>query len=85
MYPIMNLKYHNEDLDWYFRSLEEVIIRALKSAFSIKAARVEGLTGVWVGMCNPSQNFKYFTKFPVIPFIVNFLMLVKSRGAIWYC
>ncbi|XP_066356410.1 octanoyltransferase LIP2p, chloroplastic-like [Miscanthus floridulus] len=49
MYPIMNLKYHKEDLDWYFRSLEEVIIRALKSAFSIKAARVEGLTGVWVG------------------------------------
>jgi hypothetical protein len=28
---------------------------------------------------------KYFAKFPVILFIVNFLMLVKSRGAIWYC
>lgn len=49
MYPIMNLRYHKEDLHWYFRSLEEVIIRALKSAFSITAARVEGLTGVWVG------------------------------------
>ncbi|KAL6623490.1 hypothetical protein ACP70R_033369 [Stipagrostis hirtigluma subsp. patula] len=30
-------------------SLEEVIIRALKSAFSIKASRVQDLTGVWVG------------------------------------
>ncbi|RLN29694.1 plastidial lipoyltransferase 2-like [Panicum miliaceum] len=49
MYPILNLRYHKEDLHWYFRSLEEVIIRALKSAFFIKASRVEGLTGVWVG------------------------------------
>ncbi|XP_025805168.1 octanoyltransferase LIP2p2, chloroplastic-like isoform X2 [Panicum hallii] len=45
MYPILNLRYHKEDLHWYFRSLEEVIIRALKSAFFIKASRVEGLTG----------------------------------------
>lgn len=49
MYPIINLRYHQMDLHWYFRSLEEVIIRALQSAFSIKASRVEGLTGVWVG------------------------------------
>nr|CAB3466366.1 unnamed protein product [Digitaria exilis] len=50
MYPILNLRYHKEDVRWYLRSLEEVIIRALKSAFSIKATRVEGLTGVWIGM-----------------------------------
>uniref|UniRef100_A0A2P2KX88 lipoyl(octanoyl) transferase n=1 Tax=Rhizophora mucronata TaxID=61149 RepID=A0A2P2KX88_RHIMU len=31
------------------RALEEVIIRALSSTFLIKASRVEGLTGVWVG------------------------------------
>lgn len=31
------------------RALEEVVIRALSSAFSIKASRLEGLTGVWVG------------------------------------
>ncbi|CAL4905447.1 unnamed protein product [Urochloa decumbens] len=49
MYPILNLRYHKEDVRWYFRSLEEVIIRALKSAFSIKASRVDSLTGVWVG------------------------------------
>ncbi|KAF0890068.1 hypothetical protein E2562_036441 [Oryza meyeriana var. granulata] len=49
MYPILNLRYHQMDLHWYFRSLEGVIIRSLQSAFSIKASRVEGLTGVWVG------------------------------------
>jgi len=49
MYPILNLCYHGKYLDLYQRSLEEVIIRALHSAFSIKASRVDGLTGVWVG------------------------------------
>lgn len=38
------------DLHWYLRALEEVVIRALLSAFAIEASRVEGLTGVWVGM-----------------------------------
>lgn len=50
MYPIINLRYHKMDLHWYLRSLEEVVIRALSSAFAIQASRVEGLTGVWVGM-----------------------------------
>ncbi|CAL5060649.1 unnamed protein product [Urochloa decumbens] len=49
MYPIVNLLYHKDDVRWYLRSLEEVIIRALKSAFSIKASKIGGLTGVWVG------------------------------------
>lgn len=49
MYPIMNLRNHKMDLHWYLRALEEVVIRALSSAFSIKASRLEGLTGVWVG------------------------------------
>ncbi|KAM7505108.1 hypothetical protein LguiB_004012 [Lonicera macranthoides] len=52
MYPIINLRYHKMDLHWYLRALEEVIIRALYSTFSIKASRVEGLTGVWVGRAN---------------------------------
>ena len=38
------------DLHWYLRALEEVVIRVLSSTFSIKASRLEGLTGVWVGM-----------------------------------
>lgn len=50
MYPIINLRNHKMDLHWYLRSLEEVVIRTLSSTFSIKASRVEGLTGVWVGM-----------------------------------
>ncbi|XP_072969922.1 octanoyltransferase LIP2p, chloroplastic-like [Typha angustifolia] len=49
MYPIINLRYHKMDLHWYLRLLEEVIIRVLSSTFSIKASRMEGLTGVWVG------------------------------------
>ncbi|KAE9466618.1 hypothetical protein C3L33_01467, partial [Rhododendron williamsianum] len=48
MYPILNLRYHEMDLHWYFRALEEVVIRVLFSTFSIKASRVEGMTGVWV-------------------------------------
>ncbi|KAK4274749.1 hypothetical protein QN277_017931 [Acacia crassicarpa] len=49
MYPIINLRNHKMDLHWYLRSLEEIIIRVLSSTFSIKASRIEGLTGVWVG------------------------------------
>lgn len=47
MYPIINLRHHKMDLHWYLRSLEEVVIRVLQSTFSIKASRLEGLTGVW--------------------------------------
>ncbi|GFQ04453.1 putative lipoyltransferase-like protein chloroplastic [Phtheirospermum japonicum] len=49
MYPIINLRRYKMDLHWYLRALEEVVIRALSSAFAIEASRIEGLTGVWVG------------------------------------
>ncbi|XP_010461556.1 PREDICTED: putative lipoyltransferase-like protein, chloroplastic [Camelina sativa] len=49
MYPIINLRNHKMDLHWYLRKLEEVAIRVLSSAFSIKASRLDGFTGVWVG------------------------------------
>ncbi|GER30004.1 biotin/lipoate A/B protein ligase family [Striga asiatica] len=49
LYPIINLRHYKMDLHWYLRALEEVVIRALSSAFAIQASRVEGLTGVWVG------------------------------------
>ncbi|CAH2035893.1 unnamed protein product, partial [Thlaspi arvense] len=49
MYPIINLRNHKMDLHWYLRKLEEIVIRVLSSAFSIKASRLDGLTGVWVG------------------------------------
>ena len=50
MYPIINLRNHRMDLPWYLRALEEVVIRVLSTTFSIKASRLEGFTGVWVGM-----------------------------------
>uniref|UniRef100_A0A1J3DN07 lipoyl(octanoyl) transferase n=1 Tax=Noccaea caerulescens TaxID=107243 RepID=A0A1J3DN07_NOCCA len=49
MYPIINLRNHEMDLHWYLRTLEEIVIRVLSSSFSIKASRLDGLTGVWVG------------------------------------
>ncbi len=47
-YPILDLRHHGQDLHRYLRDLEEVLIRAV-GAFGIAAARMPGLTGVWVG------------------------------------
>jgi len=47
-YPIVNLERHTQDLHWYLRRLEEVMIRALAS-WHIVATRNPGKTGVWVG------------------------------------
>ncbi|XP_002968693.2 plastidial lipoyltransferase 2 [Selaginella moellendorffii] len=49
MYPILNLRNYKLDLHWYLRALEEVVIRALWSAYSLRASRVDGFTGVWIG------------------------------------
>ncbi|GAB4818517.1 hypothetical protein N2152v2_005563 [Parachlorella kessleri] len=49
MYPILNLRLFRQDLHWYLRSLEEVIIRALAEVSGLKGERIQGLTGVWVG------------------------------------
>lgn len=48
MYPILNLNRHTQDLHWYLRALEEVIIRALANTSGLLGQRIEGLTGVWV-------------------------------------
>lgn len=45
-YPILNLQYHQKDLHWYLRQLEEVIIRTL-AHYQLSGQRIEGLTGVW--------------------------------------
>jgi lipoyl(octanoyl) transferase len=45
-YPIFDLERHRQDLHWYLRQVEEVVIRTL-SAFQLDAGRREGLTGVW--------------------------------------
>jgi len=47
-YPILNLANYGKDIHLYLRYLEEVIIRTLND-FNIKAQRIKGLTGVWVG------------------------------------
>ncbi|KAG2702878.1 hypothetical protein I3760_06G111200 [Carya illinoinensis] len=49
LYPIINLRNHRMDLHWYLRALEEVVIRVLSTTFSIKASRLKGFAGVWVG------------------------------------
>lgn len=45
-YPILDLKRHRQDLHWYLRQVEEVLIRALES-FAIAGERVASYTGVW--------------------------------------
>jgi lipoyl(octanoyl) transferase len=47
-YPILDLDRHFTDIHKYMRCLEEVVIRTC-SEYNIKAGRIEGLTGVWVG------------------------------------
>ena len=46
-YPILNLSRHRKDVDWYMRSLEEVVIKTLEE-FEITGVRVQGKTGVWI-------------------------------------
>src|SRR6266496_4045619 len=46
-YPILDLNRHGRDVRKYCRDLEEAVIRTV-AAFGIEAARIEGLTGVWL-------------------------------------
>src|SRR5690348_9857155 len=45
-YPIVNLRGHRQDLHWYLRQVEAVLMRALDS-IGVPAERSEGRTGVW--------------------------------------
>ncbi len=46
-YPILNLRYYKQDLHWYLRQLEEVLIQLL-AVYGLKGERVVGMTGVWL-------------------------------------
>ena len=46
-YPILDLNRHGRDVKRYVRDLEEAVIRTV-GAFGLEAARIEGLTGVWL-------------------------------------
>ncbi len=46
-YPILNLRYYKQDLHWYLRQLEEVIIRVLRF-YGLEGYRLPGFTGVWL-------------------------------------
>jgi lipoyl(octanoyl) transferase len=45
-YPIVDLTEHKQDLHWYLRQVEEVIIRGV-APFGVVADRNPGKTGVW--------------------------------------
>jgi lipoyl(octanoyl) transferase len=45
-YPILHLGQHKQDLHWYLRHLEDVLIVALRE-LGIAAERNPGYTGVW--------------------------------------
>lgn len=46
-YPILDLRHYQQDLHWYLRQLEAVIIQAVAN-YDLKAERIAGLTGVWL-------------------------------------
>lgn len=46
-YPIFDLQQHRQDLHWYLRQLEQVLIDTL-AVYDVKGGRVDKYTGVWV-------------------------------------
>lgn len=54
-YPILDLEKLKTDVHWYVRSLEQCIIDLVRE-YGIEAGRIEGLTGVWVGMDSPKPR-----------------------------
>jgi lipoyl(octanoyl) transferase len=46
-YPIINLRYYQQDLHWYLRQLETVIIKTVAN-YGLSAYRIPNFTGVWL-------------------------------------
>ena len=56
-YPIFDLEDFKLDINWYMRSLEEVIILTL-AQFGIIGERIDKVTGVWIDANNPKSARK---------------------------
>ncbi len=48
VYLILDLNNYKKDLNWYLRTIEEIIIKILHH-FDIDSSRKKGFTGVWCG------------------------------------
>ena len=54
VYPIIDLRNYNQDIHWYMRALEEVVVRAINNVLindgqsALVAHREENITGVWI-------------------------------------
>ena len=46
-YPILNLRFYRQDLHWYLRQLEAIMIETVAD-YGLQGERIEGLTGVWI-------------------------------------
>lgn len=46
-YPLFNLSEFKEDLHWFLRSIEDIIMQVLEE-YGIASGRVDGKTGVWI-------------------------------------
>jgi len=53
-YPLLDLRRHRQDVHWYMRSLEQVIIQTLKF-FGLDSFSLEGKTGVWTSL--PAKDY----------------------------
>jgi lipoyl(octanoyl) transferase len=56
VYPLLDLKRFREDLHWYVRSVEDVVIRALVREAALAAFRRAGCPGVWVGRAGAERK-----------------------------
>ena len=56
-YPIFDMDHHFTDIHRFLRTLEEAVSGTLE-AYSIKAGRIEGLTGVWLDWEEPLKARK---------------------------
>lgn len=56
-YPILDLDHHFTDIHRFLRTLEEAIIGTLEY-YTIKAGRIDGLTGVWLDENDPVKARK---------------------------